>query len=158
MTNLFDDGGSFYVLELGELDTNVLRVVVIAAGPVGETRDIEGTGLMGQPISPLADAAPLEVIWPSYLTFLVMDESFDDLSDAPLQRTVLMEHEASPLLDYVISRTPLATESDLALRHWRLVCEDHTIDVIGEDAPIIRSLPREVLETSPREFNSWLRR
>lgn len=92
------------------------------------------------------DSRLFEIVWPSYLVYQVLDESYADSDDYDeYQGRRFVRYSKSRYLDFVKS-TPLIqferAEFDCngALAHWGLHFLNHTINVISNDEPQIREL------------------
>lgn len=95
-----------------------------------------------------ADAARLfEVVWPTYLSYQVTNESFSHPdSYEKFDGRLFVRYSVSRYLDF-IRATPTVLFSHAeeihhwnAVSHWALYCLNHSIDVISNDEPMIRLL------------------
>ncbi len=136
-----------YLRETNEPEENSLRLVVEEAGPVGPRFDREvasGATVEGVRAIESDDQCRLfELIWPSCVAYCVLDESFaSEESDQGLDGgSKLQKYRKSRFSDYVAQATFAAcVYPDRTLAHWRVVCLDHVVDVVGWSEPAVRRL------------------
>lgn len=76
-----------------------------------------------------------ELHWESYVAYLVTNESFSRFEDATFAGSKLRTYTKSRFLEH------LARDTDghqTTLLHYKLLCENHIIDVAAYDPPAIR--------------------
>lgn len=88
-----------------------------------------------------------EIVWPTYLSYQVTNESFSH-PDAyeKFDGRLFVRYSVSRYLDFIRSSpTVLFSHAEeihgwTAVAHWALFCLNQTIDVISNDEPVIRLL------------------
>jgi hypothetical protein len=132
-----------FLRECWEPEENTLRVVVEEAKSDGPPQDVEV--LPGNVIS---DARAIEsdetcrlfaVVWPSYVTYCVRNESYASGDNSEIWEGRLFRlYSKSHFRDYVTRSTFAADEYPGPLRHWCLVCLNHLVDVVSCAEPEVR--------------------
>jgi hypothetical protein len=130
-------GASLWVLELGEPDENVLRIVAVEAMPNGEPEDFDA-GILAVPVAPTAASRTFEIVWDSYASYLIENESYSMPLSEELSGRGLHVTSSSQLLDFV-SSTGIAPQVLGQLMHWCLVCDRHVVHVVGASPPTIKT-------------------
>jgi hypothetical protein len=139
-----DTAAYLYLREIGEPKENSLRIVVeeAIAGPLEKTSEIK------QPPIPMQDARPIisdsscfsyELVWPSYVSYSVRNESYATVDkEEKFEGRFLRHYSKSKFLDYV-SKSTFANNTYLGpLAHWEIVTLNHIIDIVSTHAPQIR--------------------
>ena len=133
-------GAVLFVVEIGEPEANSLRVVVAEAEPAGDPEPITGwEASVATPVRATDVSRTFEIVWGSYVSYLVENESFATPSIPEPVGPGLRLVTSSPLLDFT-GRTSLASAIVGTPRHWCLVGVDHIVHVIGTQDPTVRLL------------------
>ena len=143
-----DSAKYLYLRELSEPRDNSLRLVVQEAvvNPGGVVRSHPELPELGKimndfsPIESTQDCRRFELIWKHYVAYLVTEEcvgscgSYDDESfSGKLFRVYTMSH----FLEHLARDTGGHTE---AIRHYKLTCLNHLIDVAAYTPPDVRQV------------------
>jgi len=85
------------------------------------------------------DANRFRILFDDYVSYVVLNESF---SSAPLAHEVysgnrFREYTCSTFLEHIKSTTYACDDYPGKLRHFEIVCADHIIGVISQNAPEI---------------------
>jgi len=133
--------------EIGEPEENALRIVVDEALVLDRTESIEinGVSLSGiRPIEVTTDSRRFELIWGTYVSYAVRDESYcrwDDTEE--WQGEQLRIYSKSTFLDFVAAGTFADDEYPGPFKHYAVHCGNHIVDVASESAPIVRCTTRQ---------------
>ncbi len=128
--------GSFFLLEIGEPEDNVLRLVV-AEARTGEPMDVVNS-ISAAPILPATDVDPIELTWTDYVAYAVLNESFTTGDPNVTSRSMLERRPTSAFLDYVAQDTFASPDYPGPFEHWEFVCLNHVVNVAAMRAPEIR--------------------
>jgi len=130
---------SLELLEIGEPDTNSLRVVAIEVMPNGPHQSIpDAPTVIATPVTATEASRTFEVLWDNYVSYLVENESYVVTMDPALSGRGLKVTSSSALLDFVAPAESLARAVKGPLQHWCLVCAWHVVHVISAEPPVIR--------------------
>jgi hypothetical protein len=135
-----------YLTEIGELDVNVLRLVIDEAKADSETRDIVvgETVISGaRPIVSDSSCHRYEIIFGSYVAYSVRNESYT-VGDEAEQFTgrLYRKYSQSRFLEFVRTASIASDDYPGPLIHHGIICEDHVVDVASVDEPEVRMLGR----------------
>jgi hypothetical protein len=131
--------------EIGEPRDNALRLVVEEAKANGPPEDIEilpGRAFRGsRAIESDATCRAFELVWPSYVSYSVRNESFctADEQEASTGRLFCL-YSKSHYLDFVARATIADSDYPGPLRHWGIKCLNHIVDVVSATEPVVREL------------------
>jgi len=131
----------FFLREIGEPQEHCFRVVITEA----RTGPSHGEEFLGK-IVQMADidvdpsATPIVLVWEDCAAYAVYADHVFVPDERPRGADMLFEYDASAFLDYVRSTT-FSEEITGDLRHWRLSCMQHVIDVAATTGPRISDLP-----------------
>ena len=135
-----------YLTEIGELDVNVLRVVIEEAKAIDEAREIgvgdtKITGL--KPIVSDETCQKYEIIFGSYVAYCVRNESYTVLDEyEEFTGRLFNIYSKSRFLDYVQAATIASEDYPGKFTDYGINCLDHILDVISVDAPEIEIIKR----------------
>jgi hypothetical protein len=134
-----------FVREFSDVDRGTLRLIVDEGVPVlpsrshfiGETEIKDCT-----PIRHTQAARSFELIWDWYVAYSVRNESYveqnpDELFTGKRFRIYSKSH----FLDYVARSIFAGPEHPGPMKHYGVCCENHVIDVVSANAPLISKLP-----------------
>lgn len=143
---LMDACKRLYLHQVEEPEPNVLRLVIKEA-VVGEsyTRtdyniyELQKIFHDAPPIVHEPSSKVFEIVWSEYVAYSVRNERFvaDDTSEVKTGR-LFQEYSVSKYLDFVLSATFAGRDGLVPLKHVGICCIDHIIDVVSEDAPVIK--------------------
>lgn len=145
MHDEIDDCRWIYLRELVEPEENVLRLVIEEAKVSGPPEDIEvlpGKVISGtRAIESDASCRVFELVWPTYVSYCVRNESFctQDKEEVWEGRLFCL-HSKSHFLDFVARATFACADYPGPLRHWGINCLNHIIDVVSVCEPQVRRL------------------
>lgn len=132
-----------FLREIGEPEENTLRVVVEEAKS-GEAQDIDigETIISGASLIESDESCRLfELIWPTYVSYAVRNESFTSWDDTEVwEGQSLRVYSKSSFKDYVARATFASDSFPGPMKHWCVVCLRHIVDVIGTAEPEYRQL------------------
>jgi hypothetical protein len=132
---------SLYLTSLGELEDNVLRLIVTEARADGPTEDVRvGDVLITGSRAIVSDetCAAYEVIFPDYIAYSVRNESFtvrDD--DEEYEGRLFCVYRKSKFLEYVREATIVSDKHPGPFKHYGINCLNHIVDVASTRAPEI---------------------
>jgi hypothetical protein len=146
--SIFDQAEFLYLRDISEPNDNALRLVVEEAR-VNSSKTAPISVLPDHFSEILKDASPIEATegckvfelrWDHYVAYLVTEEvvgssggHFEEVYSGNLLRL----YSKSQFLDYLDRNTGGHVEP---LRHYKLICLNHLIDVASYEAPDIRLL------------------
>ncbi len=140
-----------FLRELEEQNGSRLRVLVQEASAREEvvSRCVAGTLITGlHPVTSDDRSRVFEILWNSYVAYLVTNESFARC-DAPDELRVgqmMRVYSKSHFLEYIKHSTQASDEYPGHLFHFALVCENHIVDVVATEAPQVRRIkPRDTV-------------
>ena len=127
--------------ELSEPEVHMLRLVIEEARPGPIPEELEGK-VLGQRILATDETSRVfEIVWPSCLTYSVVDEMYTDWDDTQVwEGSFFREYSKSHFLDYAFKATFFSALCEDKPRHWSLLCLNHTVHVIGVKEPQMRYL------------------
>lgn len=131
---------NLYLDELGEINENVLRIVVSEAVASKDTEDlvIGNTTISGRRIVSDEACASYEFVFDQYIAYTVFNESYTygDPND-PNIGLLFRTYANSLFLDFVRQATFATDDFPGKLTHYEIVCLDHIIDVAAVANPSI---------------------
>jgi hypothetical protein len=139
--------------DIGEPEENSLRLVVDEALALEreETLEINGVSLTGRPIEVTDESRRFEVLWDTYITYAVHNESYchwDDTEEWVGER--LRVYSKSKFLEFIAVATFATDEYPGPFKHYQLICGNHVIDVVSEQAPVVKRLaPNNSFKPNP---------
>jgi hypothetical protein len=144
MKDEIDSCSYLYLREVGEPEELSLRVVIEEARAVGPPEDIEIAGKVvsgTRPIESDSGCRLFELVWPSYVSYSVRNESFCVIDEAETwQGRLFCTYSQSHFLNYVKQATFASDEYPGPVRHWGVNCLNHIVDVVSVDEPMIRRI------------------
>lgn len=129
---------------ISEPEANTLRLV-LSEGVVSdrmETLEIGDAELSGvRPIEVTAASRRFELIWNSYISYAVRNESYctQDKNEQWLGNA-FRTYAKSMFLDFVMRSTSANSGHPGPFTHYEVLCSDHIIDVASEHPPTVRKL------------------
>ena len=119
-----------------------------------ESLEINGVILAGiRPIEVTGESKKFEVIWETYVTYAVRDESYcswDESEEWSGER--LRIYSKSKFLDFVAAGTFASDDYPGPFKHYQILCGNHVIDVASQDAPVVTRLaPNNSFKPSPHQ-------
>lgn len=144
-----NDHDELFLLEVGEPNDNVLRLVISEAGviedvPSGVNHPTSSYRL----ISAFEGAARYEIIFDSYVAYAVRNESFtvrDD--DEKWTGRLFCVYERSRFLEFIHRATIASDEHPGPFIHFGFNCANHVVDIAAVGPPIVRVLSEPKDET-----------
>ena len=133
-----------YLASVDEPAVNALRVVVHAARSQRSDAPVADGPVTGAyPIEPDASTPTFEIVFSSYVGYLVRNESFasNALSDT-WSGHLFRIYESSEYLRFLGLTTIASDEYPGPLTHAAIVCLDHIVDVVSSAKPEVRVLGR----------------
>jgi hypothetical protein len=132
-----------YLGEIGEPEVNVLRVVVDEAKSLTDDVEIPDTPFLGKPIVSDETCRRYEIIFPSYVAYAVLNESFAKVDDYE-QHTgrYFRIYSKSHFLDYLGVATFASDDYPGKSTHYEIACLDHIVEVVSAEEPEIREIAR----------------
>ena len=131
---------NLYLTEMHEPFDGAIRLVVTEA-ELGAAENIQIGGAdfgEGQPIVISDDSRRFEILWNSYVTYAVCNESYRTAEASEIFVSHFRQHFKSAFLHYVSSTTLADAIHPGKLQHWELITLNHCVDVVSMDAPSIR--------------------
>lgn len=145
MHNEIDDCQYIYLREFGEPKDNVLRLVIEeakAGSLMQNTEVVPGVMVTGRrAIESDTSCQAFELVWPSYVSYSVRNESFCSLDKEEVwEGRLFCVYSKSHFLDYIARATFASKDYPGPVRHWGINCLNHIIDVVSTSEPQIRLL------------------
>lgn len=127
---------SLFLLDLKEPHDNGLLIVVGASSLVSPNDSDVPPVSEAQRIVYTEKDRVFEIVWDSYVAYSVVNESFAAYSDElGREGRLFARFTGSRFLDYVSERT--WDDERASRRHWQINCENHAIDIVSTEEPII---------------------
>jgi len=148
MHEAIEDCEWIFLREIGEPSDNVLRLVIEEAKADDPPEDIEilpGKVIRGtRAVESDASCRAFELVWSSYVSYSVRNESFCTIDREELwEGRLLCLYSRSHFLDYVARATIASSDYPGPLRHWGVNCLNHIVDVVAVDDPQVREIKHE---------------
>jgi hypothetical protein len=129
-----------FLREIGEPEENSLRLVIEEAkadGPAENREILPGKVIRGtRAIESDASCRAFELVWPSYVSYSVRNESFCTLDkEGVWEGRLFCRYSKSHFLDYVARATFASADYPGPLRHWGVNCLNHIVDVVSTAEP-----------------------
>ena len=131
----------FFLREVGELQEHCFRVALTEArtgAPYGEKFLGEIVQMADIEVDP--SAASIVLVWEDCAAYAVYADHVFIPGGRAGTDDMLVEYDDSAFLEYVRSTT-YSEDITGHLRHWRLTCLQHVIDVAATAGPRISELP-----------------
>jgi hypothetical protein len=132
----------YFFLESIHTDENVVTIY-LKVGKEGDPEDLTLNGVTLRGTKPVIEDEDLqiEVVFPSFIAYNVLWESFSVWSDYDIfEGRNIREYSKSRYMEYVRDDTIATDEWPGKLRHFGFCCEWHVIDIISIDEPKIRMI------------------
>ena len=129
-----------YLRSIFEPTDNAVRILVEEASGSDRQTAAHGAASQWLPIAPTKSSRTFELYWKHYVAYLVTDEcagSCGRYEDEQYTGKILRSYTRSHFLDHLVRDTG-GHSSDL--RHYKLICLNHLIDVASEEPPEIAVL------------------
>ena len=140
----FPPPGRFWIFltDLHEPKENSLRVAVAEAITSIPKEEISAPASLWAPIIITPDSRRFELVWKSYVGYLVRNESFVIPDNKSEHRAcgVFLERKSSVYLRFLEETTFATSVIQKPMRHWEIHCLNHCVDVVSFDEPIIREI------------------
>lgn len=160
MCNIFNKaGGAFlggideinackwlFLQEIGEPADNELSLKIVEgqSGGAPDPLDSPADEVLGElvrtasPIVPVSGCKIFELYWPSYIAYSVRDESYcsGDKYDE-FNGGLFKQYTRSHYLDFVASATFADAGYPGPFVHYGIFCQNHVIDVVSMEPPIV---------------------
>lgn len=130
-----------YLRRLWEPQDNHLCVIVDEA--VVDAGDVPATATPVGPIIVGPQSRAFQLVWAGYVGYSVTNESYSVKGKADLIASgrLLVAYEASAYLDHLRHVTWDIGDVFGPIVHVRILCLNHTIDVVGFGPPVVQSVP-----------------
>lgn len=131
-----------FLTNLHEPQENTLRLAVAEAIVGAQTQKIPEIASLLAPIEITPRSRRFELVWASYVGYLVRNESFvipDNKSERPVAG-VFLERKSSVYLRFLEETTFATSVIQKPMRHWEINCLNHCVDVVSFDEPAIREI------------------
>lgn len=131
-----------FLAGISEPEEHSLRLLVQEGLRAGEpqtwrfgSKSIEGV----IPVDVTRESRTFELYWPHYISYAVRNESYCAWDDEEeWQGSRLRVYSASKFLAFVASATFASAEYPGPFRHYGVICANHVIDVVAQEAPAVR--------------------
>ena len=145
MREVIDACKWIFLREIGEPEENSLRLVIEEAKSDGPHEDIEilpGKVISGtRAIESDATCRAFELVWLSYVSYSVRNESFCTLDkEERWEGRLFCLYSKSHFLDYVAQATFASADYPGPLQHWGVNCLNHIVDVVSIAEPQVREI------------------
>ena len=153
MREVIDACKWIFLREIGESEENALRLIIEEAKSDGPPEDIEilpGKVISGtRAIESDTTCRAFDLVWPSYVSYSVRNESFCTLDKEEVwEGRLFCLYSKSHFLDYVARATFASTDYPGPLRHWGINCLNHIVDVVSIAEPQVRELKHAAPNTA----------
>jgi hypothetical protein len=134
-----------YLREIAEPRDNRLRLIIEEASAGSETAPREIGGVLFSDLRPIESTHRdrlFELIWDSYIAYVIRNESFVVMDKAEVIESgrLICIYSKSHFLDYVSKSTFTTNEHPGELKHFGINCLNHIVDVVSVFEPEIRQL------------------
>ena len=140
--NDLDSCRYLYLDSISEPDANSLRLVLSEGIVLDrlETLVVGSVEIPGvRPVEVTAESMHFEVVWNSYISFAVRNESYCTWDkEEEWTGNAFRVYSKSKFLDFVASGTFASAEHPGPFSHYEIICSDHIIDVASEHPPMVR--------------------
>ena len=129
-----------YLTGISEPEDNALRLR-IEEGRVPEVE--EGSdGMIGRPIVADARSAAYQVLFPDYVAYAVVNESFDrpSESDEAFTGRLVRRYTRSRFLDFIAAGTSASASYPGRFTHYEFCCLNHLVSVAAVSPPQVTRL------------------
>jgi hypothetical protein len=121
---------------------NSLRLVVQEGLPAGPAESIQVGHTIIPDCTPIdaTDASRIfEVVWGKYIGYSALNESYAAVNDQErYEGTRFRIYSKSHFIEYMETATFASDEYPGPTQHYEVVCENHIIDVLSTEPPVIR--------------------
>ena len=146
LTDQINQHQYLYLTAIGELETNVLQVVIQEAKVSSDTETIEVGAAKIMDVHPIVSdesSCAYEITFRSYIAYAVLNESFASVDEyEEYSGRFFRVYSKSHFLDYIRAATFASDDYPGKSTHYEIACLDHIVDVISVDEPEIRALSR----------------
>jgi hypothetical protein len=136
-----DDCRALFLAQIEETGRNSLKLVVAEGLPVGEPETLTTGGVTFPNCTriELTDQSRIfELIWMYYIGYAVLNESFASVNDDEQYKGRRFRvYSKSRFLDYMSRATFACDEHPGPTRHYCVACEDHIVEVLAVDPPVV---------------------
>ena len=134
-----------FVEEMGELRANQFRLLIVVGEVATSAVPIHVAGQSlgeGFPVEVDENSTRYEFIWSSYVLYQIVNESYAKSESAETTESNLSAYvyTTSNLLHFVSKASIATDEYPGNLLHFRILCEDHIVDVISVEHPQCRKI------------------
>lgn len=145
-----------YLEQISEPRINCLRLV-ISEGLASDHAEPLAVGGMkisdARPIEVTNSSKWFEVVWDTYISFAVRDESFASSNDEEWVGKVFRVYSRSRFLDFISAGTFADADFPGPFVHYEIACLDHIVDVASLRPPKIRRVnAKHLLSDPPRKW------
>lgn len=135
-----------FLADISKPNVNVRRLVIEEARASGQVEDLQiGDVTIPDTRRILSDTScfAYEVLFGSYVVYSVRNESYVMVDESEVFTGRLFRtYSASRLLDYVGVATVATNEYPEMLHHFEIVCENHIVDIVSTEQPVLGILRR----------------
>jgi hypothetical protein len=140
-TDEMDDCSSLFLAEIQETGHNSLKLVVAEGLPVGEPESITAGGVVipnCTRIEATDQSRIFELVWMNYVGYTVLNESYASVNDEErYEGRRFRVYSKSRFLDYMSRATFACDEYPGPTRHYCVACEDHIVEILAVDPPVV---------------------
>ena len=123
---------------------NSLKLVVSEGLPVGQPESISVGGVAISDCTRIEvsdQSRVFELVWTSYVGYAVLNESFASVADdEQYEGSRFRIYSKSRFLDYMSEATFACDEHPGPTRHYCVACEDHIVEVLAVNGPVVRRI------------------
>lgn len=138
--------GYIYLIEVGEPEVNVIRIVIEEAKVNDEAEDIDLGAAKITDVHPIISdrtCHSYEIIFGSYIAYAVLNESYASVDESEkFTGRYFRVYSQSRFLDYIRVATFASEDYPGEFTHYEIACLDHVVEVVSVSEPKIRLLRR----------------
>ena len=127
---------------ISEPEENSLHLLVQEGLRAGEPQTVQvGSGSIEGvvPIDVTARSRTFELYWPLYISYAIRNESYCTWDkEEEWVGSGFRVYNRSKFLDFVANSTFASTEYPGPFQHYEVLCANHIIDVVAQEAPNVR--------------------
>jgi len=151
-----DSCSYLYLEQISEPHINCLRLVISEGVTSDHAKPLAVGGMKisdARPIEVTNSSKWFEVVWDTYISFAVRDESFASSSDEDWIGKVFRIYSRSRFLDFLSAGTFASSDFPGPFVHYEIACLDHIIDVASLHPPTIRRVSaKNFVNEPPRKW------
>jgi hypothetical protein len=134
---------SIYLSNISESEENCLRLIIEEGSFVGDGKPMDPfmREVLGLASTDEASNCIYEILFNNYICYAVLNQSYVIAQEnSNCQDDIFGCHSQSNYLHYVKQHSQLALAQSDSLKHYKLKCLHHIIDIATFDKPLIKNI------------------